>query len=115
MTYMPKIKGIQVTLYEKIKTGMDAFNHPIYEEVSKVVENVLVAPATTSEIVEVQNLTGKKAVYSIAIPKGDTNEWKDNKVEFFGESWRVIGFQQEGIEENMPLAWNQKWMVERYD
>ncbi|WP_256126938.1 hypothetical protein [[Ruminococcus] torques] len=47
-------------------------------------------------------------------PKGDKHTWKDNKVEFFGEIWKVIGFPQQGIEQNIPLEWNQKWMVERY-
>jgi hypothetical protein len=60
------------------------------------------------------NLTGKKAVYTIAIPKGDEHVWEDNKVEFFGETWKVIGLPQQGIEHNIPLEWNQKWMVERY-
>lgn len=109
------IKGITVTLYEKKEIGKDAFNHPIYEEATVDVENVLVAPASTTEILDTFNLTGKKAVYNIAIPKGDMHEWKDNRVDFFGEKWRVIGLPQRGIEENIPLEWNEKWMVERYE
>jgi hypothetical protein len=35
-------------------------------------------------------------------------------VDFFGHSWRVIGFGTEGIEANIPLSWNKKIMVERY-
>lgn len=112
---MAMIKGIKVTLYEKIKTGTDEFNHPIYEEKKVEVENVLVMPASVTEVIDMQKLTGKKAVYNIAIPKGDTHVWKDNRVEFFGEMWNVIGFPQMGIEENIPLDWNQKWMVERYE
>lgn len=111
---MAMIKGTTVTLYEKKKTGVDAFNHPVYEEHPTQVENVLIAPVTTTEIVDTLNLTGKKAVYQIAIPKGDQHTWEDNRVEFFGESWKVIGFPTMGIEENIPLEWNQKWMVERY-
>ncbi len=102
-------------LYERNKTGEDDFGNPIYQEIPTVVENVLVAPASISEIIEIQNLTGKKAVYNLAIPKGDTNNWEDCKVEFFGKMWHVIGFPQEGIEKNIPLLWNQKWMVERYE
>lgn len=109
------IKGITVTLYEKTEVGRDEFNHPIYKEKKVEVKNVLVAPASTTEILDMQNLTGKKAVYNIAIPKGDTHTWKDNRVEFFNQMWRVIGFPQMGIEENIPLDWNQKWMVERYE
>ena len=61
-----------------------------------------------------QHLTGKKAVYNIAIPKGDQHIWEDNRVDFFGESWHVLSFPQQGIDEMIPLDWNQKWMVERY-
>ncbi len=112
---MAMIKGITVTLYEKVKTGEDEFRHPIYEERPDLIENVLVYPASTTEVLDTLNLTGKKAVYNLAVPKGDTHTWEDNRVEFFGKMWRVIGFPQTGIEENVPLDWNDKWMVERYE
>lgn len=111
---MAMIKGITVTLYERKETGKDDFNHPVYEETPVEVGNVLVAPASTDEILETFNLTGKKAVYNIAIPKGDNHEWQDNRVDFFGSRWRVVGFPQRGIEANIPLEWNEKWMVEKY-
>lgn len=112
---MARISGITVTLIERIECGKDAFNHPVYSEKRIKVENVLIAPAQTTEIADALNLTGKKAVYNIAIPKGDKHNWKDNCVEFFGEKWQIIGFPQRGIEENIPLDWNQKWMVVRYE
>lgn len=111
---MAMIKGITVTLYERKETGRDPFDRPIYDEVATEVDNVLVEPASTTEILDTLNLTGKKAVYNIAIPKGDAHEWSGNKVEFFGETWRVIALPQQGIPENIPLDWNAKWMVERY-
>lgn len=112
---MARIAGITITLIEKIESGKDAFGHTVYSEKRVKVENVLVAPAQTTEILDTLNLTGKKAVYNIAIPKGDKHNWKDNIVEFFGEKWQIIGFPQQGIEENIPLDWNQKWMVARYE
>lgn len=111
---MTAIKGITVTLINKIEVGRDEFNHAIHEEERLQVENVLVAPATVQEVLDMQNLTGKKAVYNIAIPKGDTHVWEDQLVEFFGAVWHVIGFPQRGIDENILLNWNEKWMVERY-
>ena len=109
------IKGIPVVLYERTEIGRDEFDHPVYEEHPVTEENVLVAPASTTEILDAVHLYEKKAVYNIAIPKGDEHEWKDCRVDFFGQSWRVISFPQQGIEENIPLDWNQKWMVERYE
>ena len=109
------MKGITVTLYEKTQTGTDPFGQPVYEETPVQVENVLVAPASVTEVLDMQHLTGKKAVYNIAIPKGDAHTWADNRVDFLGASWRVISFPQQGIEDMIPLNWNQKWMVERYE
>ena len=111
---MAKIKGITVTLIGKIETGKDPFGKPIYEDVEILVDNVLVSPTSSDDIVNQLNLTGKKAVYTLAIPKGDTNTWEDQEVRFFGEKWRVFGFVTQGIEELIPLDWNKKVMVERY-
>lgn len=108
------MKGITVTLYERVETGADAFNHATYEEQAIEVENVLVAPASSAEVVEALNLTGKKIVYNLAIPKGDIHEWTDCRVDFFGEKWRTVGYPQIGIETLIPTAWHKKVMVERY-
>ena len=112
---MAKIKGITVTLINKIEAGRDGFDHPVYSEKRTDVENVLVAPATIAEITDMMNLTGKKAVYNIAIPKGDEHIWEDQMVEFFGSVWQVVGFPKRGIDENLPLDWNDIWMVAKYE
>lgn len=112
---MAMIKGITVTLRVKTKVGEDPFRASIYEYSDVDVENVLVAPASTDDIVTTQDLTGKKAVYTLAIPKGDTHNWENTTVKFFGREWRTLGFPIEGIEENIPLDWNKKVMVERYE
>ena len=110
-----RIKGITVTLYDVVKTGEDMFGDPIYSEKPKRVSNVLVSPATNTEILDTINLYGKKAVYTMARPTGDKNEWEDRRVSFFGKDWHVFGIPQEGIEANIPLDWNKKVMVERYE
>ena len=111
---MAMIKGITVTLRVKTKVGEDPFRVPIYEYEDVVVENVLVTPSSTDDIVTTQNMTGKKSIYTLAIPKGDTHIWEDTTVKFFGQEWRTLGFPIEGIEELIPLNWNKKVMVERY-
>lgn len=106
--------GITVKLYEKTQVNNDEFNRPVYEEAAVDVDNVLVAPASAQEVLDTLNLTGKKAVYNLGIPKGDTHDWEDKRVEFFGASWHTIGFVQEGIEANIPTKWHKKVQVERY-
>lgn len=108
------IKGITVTLVSKQETGRDPFGEPIYEDVETEVDNVLISPTTSDDIVNQMTLTGKKAVYTLAIPKGDTNNWEDQEVRFFGEKWRVFGVPLQGIDHLIPLSWNKKVMVERY-
>lgn len=109
------IKGIQVILHEKIKIGVDEFNAPIFRDVVSRVDNVLVSPATTDDINSGMNLYGKKASYTLAIPKGDMHDWVNAEVEFFNRRWRTIGIPLEGIDENIPLFWNKKVTVEMYE
>lgn len=92
--------------------GVDAFNRPVYSEVPVSVDNVLVAPVSSQEQLDTLNLTGRKAQYQLAIPKGDSHVWEGQRVRFFGETWRVIGKPIKGIDALIPLEWNQKVMVE---
>lgn len=113
---MSKIKGITVTLHERVKTGTDAFKAPVYRDNPVLVENVLVSPVSSNEILDTYNLTGRKAVYQLAIPKGDAHDWSaGTKVSFFGSDWRIIAIPLEGIEELIPLDWNRKVQVEKYE
>jgi hypothetical protein len=111
---MGLIKGITVTLYDRVETGEDEFHKTTYDEVPVEIDNVLVAPASASDIINQTNLEGKKAVYTLAVPKGDSHEWEDRKVEFWGEEWHTFGIPLKGIEGLIPLGWNMKVMVERY-
>ena len=109
------LQGITVTLYDKVQTGVDAFNEAVYEETAIEVDDVLVAPATSQEILDTTNLYGKKAVYTLAIPKGDMHDWMDKKISFFGRDFHSFGIPLEGIECDIPLRWNKKVTVEVYE
>ena len=112
------MRGITVTLLKRNQIGTDSFNAPIYGAPTEIpVENVLVAPRESggTEVLSELDLTGRKATYTLGIPKGDANEWEGNQVRFFGETWRVIGMPTEGIESLIPLSWNKKVQVERIE
>ena len=113
---MSLIEGIDVVIYERNQTGKDSFNNPVYEYGNgEVVKNVLVAPTTSADVIKQQDLEGKKLVYTLAIPKGDTHRWEHSKVEFFGKMWKQFGYPLIGIEKNIPLDWNMKVTVECYE
>ena len=106
---------VKVILHTMVDSGhKDKTNRPIMTDVPVTVENCLYAPVSTDDVINTKNLTGKTAVYQIAIPKGDKNSWENAVVEFLGQKWRTIGFPEEGIEDNIPLQWNKKIKVERY-
>lgn len=106
------LKGITVTLLSKVLNGTDSFNRPVYEEIAVEVENVLVSPMSDTEVLDTLNLTGRKAVYQLAIPKGDSHTWENQCVKFFGETWQVVGKPLKGIDELIPGPWNMKVKVE---
>ncbi len=110
---MWSLRGITVKLYEALQTGSDGFNHPTTDSTPVEVENVLVAPASSQEILDSLSLYGRRAVYTLGIPKADAHDWENSIVEFWGHKWRVFGFSTCGIEELVPLSWNKKVQVER--
>lgn len=109
------MQGINIILYDKQKTGEDAFGHPVYSETPVTVENVLIGEPSGEEITDALNLYGKHVAYTLAIPKGDENTWTDRTVEFLGEKFRVIGHPTQGLDHLIPLAWNKKVRVEHYE
>ena len=113
------MRGIAVTLFDKQADGIDEFNRSEYEEVPVTVDNVIVAPASSTDVLSTTQLYGKKAVYQLFIPKGDTNEWKDRKVafrvgnvDFVGHTF---GFPDGFIDDMVPLEWNMRVWVEEYE
>ena len=103
------IKGITVTLVDRVKTGEDEMGAATYDDVEIQVENVLVSPTEATDIIN------QVQVYTLGIPKGDTHNWKDREVKFFGETFRTFGPVVEGIESMVPTAWHKKVTVERYE
>lgn len=103
-----------VTLIDKVAVSTDPFGRPVYADKEIAINNVLVAPTAAADVTSQLDLTGRKAVYTLAIPKGDTHDWEEKEVRFFGQRWRVFGIPLEGIDELIPLDWNKKVTVERY-
>ena len=112
---MGKIHGIQITLIDKQVVSTDPFGSPVVKDVEITIDNVIVAPATTEDVTSQMSVTGKKISYTLGIPKGDTNDWENKEVRFFGKRWKTVGIPLEGIESMIPLEWNKKVMVERYE
>lgn len=109
------IHGIPIELAVKVQTGTDSFNRPVYNTEWVTVDNVLIGQPSTEEITDELNLSGKRLDYLLGIPKGDTHDWEDTQVRFWGQVYETIGAPTQGIESMIPLSWNKKVKVMRYE
>lgn len=109
------LKGESIILYTQTITGTDDFGANIVEETPKTVDNVIIAPTTQDDLISDLQLYGKKSIYTLCIPKGNEDDWEDKVVEFWGKKYRVFGAIAEYQNELVPLDWNKKVKVERYE
>lgn len=109
------IHGMTVTLWNKTQTGVDGFGQPIYSWTSKTVDNVLVGHPTAEERINELTLTGRSIEYTLGIPKGNTDDWENQIVEFFGHKYLTFGIPEQGIEANIPMSWHKKVKCARYE
>ena len=108
------MKTETVLLHVKTKTGVDEMNNPVYDDSTVEVSGVLIGQPTTEEVTSSVALYGKRLSFVLALPKGDTHDWTDTEVEFWGRKFRTYGDVVEGIEANVPTPWHRKVMVERF-
>lgn len=111
---MGRIKGVTVVLHEKTLDGYDPIGGAIYTIKDIEVENVLWNSTKADDLIDSTRLEGTQELYTLSIPKGDTNVWLENTVTFNGKTYHCYA-ESEGIDILTPLAWNKKVLVERYD
>lgn len=99
---------------QKTVIGQDPFGQDIFHEKWVDVPGVLVGEPSTNEIITDINLYGKRLAYTLGIPKKDNHKWKDTKVKFWGYVFETYGLPTRGIDENIPMKWNEKVKVTYY-
>lgn len=108
------MKTETVLLHVKTMSGVDGMNNPVYDDSAVEVSGVLIGQPTTEEVTSSIALYGKRLSFVLALPKGDSHDWTDTEVEFWGRKFRTYGDVIEGIEANVPTPWHRKVMVERF-
>lgn len=74
---------------------------------AETVNNVLIGEPSETEM-----LGRKIPTYVLGIPKSDEHDWLDKKLRFFGMIFRTVGYPEQGIEANIPLAWHKRVKTE---
>ena len=113
------MRGVTVTLYTQTAGDPDAFNAATYTEIPVTVDNVLVGEPTSDDITNATEMYGKKLSCMLGIPKGDTHDWVDKRVEWtdaygYTHKLKTFGFPITGIEANVPTRWHMKVRCEEY-
>ena len=111
---MGKIKGVSVVLHVRTIKEYDPLGNPVYTTEDVTVNNVLWNVSSVDDLIDSTRLEGTKELYTLAIPKGDTQTWLENTVTFNSKTYHCYA-ESEGMEALTPLEWNKKVLVERYD
>ena len=110
------IVGETVGVLSKQKVGVDALNSPIFDWVSEGdVEDVLVAPGSTSDVEGSIRPDGVEVVFTLHWTKADVRSLKGKRVKVRGESFAVIGDPQPFTDANTPGVWNRPVQVSEVD
>lgn len=114
------MRGITVTLFENTISGTDPFGNETYTETPVEVPAVLIGEPSSDDIITSTQLYGKSIRYMLGIPKGDTHNWQDAKVQWtdaYGQTHiaHTFGFPITGVEDNIPGPWHMKVRCEAYD
>ncbi len=112
---MAAIKGMTVNLLVAVQTGVDAFDAPVYTETEEVAPNVLICPVGSQDVVSDLQLYGRRTEYELHIPKEDAHTWEHQRVRFFGETWETVGKPVCYMSHLVPLDWDRKVRVAKYE
>lgn len=108
------IKGVTVTVNAPSSTTTDRFGNPVITYTASTVDNVLVAPGTTSDL-DASRPAGVQVAYSLHFPKSFTGSLEGCEITLpapWTGTYRVIGAPGQYIEENTPTAWHMPVEVE---
>ena len=108
------MKGTTITITRKGISGYDRFGNATYAEMEETVDNVLVAPGSTSEL-EASRPEGVDVAYSLHFPKTFSGDLEGCLIALpapWGGTYRVIGKPGQYMDVNTPTRWHLPVEVE---
>ena len=112
------LHGVTIQIRIKGEATYNSFGEAISEESWEDVADVLVGAPSTDDTPTPGELLGRRVDYVLGIPKGDAHVWEDAEVILpppFAGRYRTVGIPTAGIEDMIPLRWNKKVKVERFE
>jgi len=101
------IVGETVVVERRLEVGRDPGNSPIYDLVSEVVEDVLVAPGPRNDVTDSTRPDGVEVRFTLHFPKGYPETLRGARVSVRGGApLDVIGDPTHYTEANTPGEWS---------
>lgn len=102
------IRGQTITLLVPVKTSPDVYGEEnVTEWEPRQVENVLVAPAATTDLAGNQRVLGDRSALELHFPKTFRDSLRNCRVELFGQIWQISGDPVPFMDVNTPTPWNR--------
>ncbi|MDD7465490.1 MAG: hypothetical protein PUK59_04565 [Actinomycetaceae bacterium] len=107
--------GQTIEILRHTQTGVDEFNEPIMNEVVEQVDDVLVAPAMTTDLAGNLRPVGDKETIELHFPKSFTGTLRNTCVRVNGKIFDVQGNPSPYMTENTPTRWWLRVQAVRVD
>ena len=95
--------------------GYDEHMEEVVTWVEATVQNVVVTPGSTSDVLDSTRPDGTRVAFTLGFPKSFTAPLRGCRVLVRGIECAVIGDPQPYTADNVPGAWNYTAEVERVD
>lgn len=99
------MRGETVYVEDVLETGADPFGNPLFERFERAVDNVLVAPGDTEDVIESNRPDGAEVRYTCYFPKTFDEVLENRRVKVRGEWLDVIGSPDHFDKLNCPTDW----------
>lgn len=102
------MRGERATVLAQVEDGVDEMGAPTSTwQVEATVDDVLVAPAGTSDLGGSIRPDGVQVDLTLHMPKGYTASLKGRRVQVRGSTFEVVGDPQSYTTANTPGRWNR--------
>lgn len=102
------MRGETVCVHARVQTGTDDLNDAVWEDVELEVDNVLVAPGASQDVVSSMRPDGVQVRYTLYFPKTFDGRLEHCSIDVRGERLDVVGSPRRFDKVNCPTEW---WMV----
>ena len=103
------IRGETVLVKHRLKSDTEdsqGNSAPSHEKLGTAVEDVLVAPGATSDIVDSIRPDGKQIAFTLYLPKGYEHDLTSALIYVRGERFAVVGSPRPWCPDMTPGRWN---------